>query len=118
MGTWERFRKWAASWIWPEHAKEVEQLTTRLVTVHGRMQDLYWEGKAKEIAYSRIAGLEDALWRACVALAISGQEEASRKFCEETGILWNAETVERWRVKPPEGALSEGQEPEPDRWCR
>lgn len=113
MNAWERFRKWVASLIWPEYAKEVEQLTARLATVHGRMQDLYWDGKAKEIAYSRIAGLEDALWRACVALAISGQEEASKKFCEESGILWNADTIDRWRVKPPADAPSEGQEPGP-----
>ena len=108
MNAWERFRKWAASFIWPDCATEVEQLTARLAAVHGRMQDLYWDGKAKEMAYSRIAGLEDALWRACVALAISGQEEASKKFCEESGILWREETIARWRRMQPLAGDSEG----------
>ena len=116
MGTWEGLREWVACLIWPEQGKRVEQLAARLSTVHKRMQEMYWDGQAKEMAKARIAGLEDALWRSCVALYVCGEPDAARRFCEESGIHWDPQEAEKWR-KPqapaPAAALSEGQAPEP-----
>ena len=99
MNAWERFRKWAACLIWPDVGKEVEQLAERLATAHERIQEMYWEEQAKEAATARIAGLEDTLWRCCVALHISGETVAAEQFCGEARIPWDVEKAEKWRMR-------------------
>ncbi len=96
MGTWEGLREWVACLIWPEQGKRVEQLAARLSTVHKRMQEMYWDGQAKEMAKARIAGLEDALWRACAKLEIAGESNVAKRLAEESGIHWDPKAVYEW----------------------
>lgn len=103
MDAWEKFGRWLMARLWPRWENDVSILEARLATCHKRMREMYWDEKAKEMEASRIAGLEDAVWRTCVALHICGQTEAARKFCEETGIQWNQEVAEKWRKPEPAG---------------
>lgn len=101
MRWWERIRSAIAGLIWPEamamlkeRAGEVDSLKARLETVHRRMRDLYWDGKDREYAESRIAVLEEALRIACSVLYVSGEEESARLCVGKAGISWSSDSVD------------------------
>lgn len=61
MTAWQKFRMWLAAAIWPEAAEKIAELEGRLKTTHSRMREMYWEERAKEAAYGKIAALEGLL---------------------------------------------------------
>ena len=66
MTAWEKLRYWLAGRIWPgliEANAKVEGLEGRLKTTHKRMQEMYWDEKAKHASLGLIELLQEEIHR-------------------------------------------------------
>ncbi len=110
----ERFRKWLARLLWPGIDKEVEALNGRLATCHRRMQEMYWDEKAKELAKSRIAWLEERLAAAYEHLCPPRShdhwtcEEYVEKVLAEKAAKADPEPPSDAEIDAPRGDVPEG----------
>jgi hypothetical protein len=70
MTIWEQIRYRIARLVWPEMVqaasetqRKIEELEGRLKATHTRMQDLYWEEKARQAALGMIELLQEEIYR-------------------------------------------------------
>lgn len=70
MNRWEWIRYRIARLIWPEMVagaegaqKKIDELEGRLKTTHTRMQEMYWEEKAKHASLGMIELLQEEIHR-------------------------------------------------------
>jgi len=70
MTRWEWIRYRIARLIWPEMVSgakaveaKIEELEGRLKTTHTRMQEMYWEEKAKQATLGLIELLQEEIYR-------------------------------------------------------
>lgn len=122
----EAMRRFLGRWFFPE----IAELEGRLKVCHQRMQEMYWDEKAKELAMGRIASLVEILSRACITLHLYNHTRDAEMFSAEAMIPWDENEAEKWRLAPadppvalpsgnilfPEGCVFAGTDPAG--WCR
>jgi hypothetical protein len=83
---WERFGKWLFGIFCPRLETDVEILKMRLAATHERMQALYWDGKAKELAQGRIEALEEAAYKLSSWVLYLCKEKEHKPGCICQGV--------------------------------
>lgn len=70
MTIWEQIRYRIARLVWPEMVqaakdtqKRIEELEGRLKATHERMQEMYWEEKARQAALGMVELLQEEIYR-------------------------------------------------------